>query len=111
MQRFLLSLARLLAVTEQTLVDTAEKVNEVIGEMIGPVLIALGGAGAIYMIIIGVQYAKSEDEKGRAETMKRLINCLIGVLIIITLAVLCMAIKWDQLIPSLFGYLEETPTT
>jgi len=89
---------------------TAKKVVDIIKTMIGPVLMVLGGAGTIYIIILGVQYAKAEDNNKRLEIKKRLINLGIGVICIFVLATLCLAIPWQKLATDLFGVVwEATP--
>ena len=82
----------------------ATKVGQILSTMVGPVLMVLGGASAIYMIVMGVQYARAEDDSKRSETKKRILNAFIGMVIIVVLAVLCMAIDWNALINSIFGY-------
>ena len=81
----------------------AQKVGEIISTMIGPVLTVLGGAGAIYMVVLGVQYAKAEDDNKRLEVKKRLINIGIGIGIIFVLATLCLALDWEAIAGELFG--------
>lgn len=99
MHNFLLSMSQLLGAAE-----AATKATEILNGIAGPVLIALGGAAAIYMIVLGVQFAKSEDDGKRNEIKKRLVNTAIGVVVIIALGTLCTAIKWDSIVEQLFGY-------
>ena len=88
-------------------VATAQKVNEVLHNIVGPCLTALGGMAIIYIVVLGVQYAKSENADKRAEMKKRIVNLAIGVVIMIVMITMCFAIQWDKIIPELFGYLEE----
>ena len=81
----------------------AVKVSEIMHSMIGPVLMVLGGAGAIYMIVLGVQYAKAEDDNKRTEVKKRLLNIGIGICAIFVLAALCIAVDWVGVTQDLFG--------
>lgn len=99
----LLNIGMLLAVD---LAATADKVNEVLHNIVGPCLTALEGCAIIYMVILGVQYAKSENGDKRTEVKKRITNLAIGAVAIIVMITLCFAIKWDKIIPELFGYLE-----
>lgn len=46
-----------------------------------PIIIIVGMAGAIYAIVIGVQYSKAEGSEKRDEAKKKLINGLIGVVV------------------------------
>lgn len=99
---FLLSMMQLLAAAE-----AAEKVKEIVQTMLGPTLMVLGGAGVIYMIVMGVQYAKADDDAKRTEIKKRLINLGIGIAAIFILATLCLTIQWDAIVNDLFGYAFE----
>lgn len=85
---------------------TAEKVYEVLHNIVGPCLSAIEGCAVIYIIILGVQYAKSESSDKRAEVKKRITNLAIGAVAILVMITLCFAIRWDAIIPELFGYLE-----
>ena len=84
--------------------DAAEKVTEILRNTIGPILLALGGAGTIYVIILGVNYAKAEDHAKRKDAKKRIWNLVIGIFAMFTLAALCISIKWDKLVTDMFGY-------
>ena len=99
MQKLLVVMGQLLAAKE-----AAEKVTEILRTMVGPILTALGGAGTIYVIILGCQYAKAEDDGKRKDIKKRIWNLVIGIVAMFTLAALCIAIKWDSLVSEMFGY-------
>ena len=104
MNKFMMNIGKLLAVD---LVATSAKVSEILKGIVGPCLTALGSIGVIYMVVMGVQYAKAESEEKRAEVKKRLVNLAIGVVVMIVMITLCFAIKWDTVIPEMFGYLGE----
>lgn len=87
-------------------VDTANKVNDVLKTIVSPCLVALEGMAIIYIVILGVQYAKSESADKRSEAKKRIVNLAIGAVAILVMLTLCAAIKWDAVIPELFGYLD-----
>ena len=106
MNKFLMIVNKLMSGSDkdnERLVELGSKITEILGKYVGPILIALSGAAAIYMVVLGVQYAKSESDDKRAEVKKRLINMVIGVLIMIGLTVMCMAIPWADII-QIFGY-------
>lgn len=86
------------------LVRTSQQVHEILGGIVGPCMSVIGSIGIIYMIVMGVQYAKAESDEKRAEFKTRMINLAIGLIIILILVVLCMAIRWDVVIPEVFGY-------
>ena len=83
----------------------SDDVNTILKNWVGPIMICLGAVGAIYMVILGVQYAKSESDSKRAEAKSRMINCLIGVIAIIVLAALCIGMDWAGL-AKIFGYTQ-----
>ncbi len=105
MKNLLLNMSRLLASYDR-LGQTAAKVNQVLENIVGPCLSVLGLFAIIYVIFLGVQYAKSESDEKRAENKKRMINTLIGAIVLILLITLCYAIQWDSLIPQMFGYMK-----
>ena len=88
-------------------VRTGQKVYDVLHNIVGPCLTVLGSIAVIYIIVLGVQYAKSENADKRAEMKKRIVNLAIGVVILFIMLTMCFAIRWDTVIPQLFGYLEE----
>ncbi len=83
---------------------TAAKVNEILSQIVGPIMIAIGGAMSIYIVILAVQYAKSENDNKRAEAKTRMVNCFIGIVIIAVLAALCMGMNWEGIVRSMYGY-------
>ena len=50
-----------------------------------PILIVLVAAGTIYSVILGVNMARADSSEKREEAKKRLINFLIGIVIVIVL--------------------------
>lgn len=106
MKRFLMSMSRLLAPNKDTLVELSNQIHDILSTIVGPILIALGGAGAIYIVVLGVQFAKSESEEKRTEAKKRMINLAIGVVLILALASVCTFIDWASFI-QIFGYAGE----
>lgn len=109
MNNFLLKISMLL--DQQTrLQATSAKVNEILKNIVGPCLSVIGSLGILYIIILGVQYAKSESDEKRAECKKRMVNLAIGVIVMIIMLTLCFAIKWDKIVPELFGYYPNVPT-
>lgn len=88
------------------LLTLGDDVHAILSGWVGPIFIALGGVGAIYVIILGIQYIKSENDSKRAEAKTRMINAIIGVLSLIIIAVVCLAVDWDELV-KIFGYAAE----
>lgn len=58
---------------------------ELIDSAIIPVLIVLVAVGTIYSVVLGVNMARADSSEKREEAKKRLINFLIGIVIIIVL--------------------------
>lgn len=83
-----------------TLSAVANKLAELMKKIVGPVLIVIGAAAALYAIYLGVMYAKAEDANKRKEVQGRLIGAAIGVVIILVGITLCYAINWSGLVNS-----------
>lgn len=66
---------------------TLAPIAELVGEILVPLLIVIGAAGSLYAIVLGVQYSKAESSEKREEAKKRLINALIGIIVLIILFV------------------------
>jgi len=64
-----------------------DTIRDMLNEMLLPFLIAIGAAGTIYAIWLGVNYSKSEGD-ARTEAKKRIVNFLIGFICIMVLLVL-----------------------
>lgn len=82
--------------------EVADKLVTVIEKIMGPVLTVIGVLAVVYAVYLGVQYAKAEDADARKKVQGRLIGALIGAVIIVAGAVLCFAIKWENVFKDLF---------
>mgnify|MGYP005794446867 CR=1 FL=1 len=49
------------------------------------ILAAIGGAGTVYAIILGINLAKSESEDQRKNAQNRIKNTIIGVVVLLVL--------------------------
>ena len=74
--------------TPQWIIDFIAPVIRILNTLLIPVIILLGTAGTIYAIVLGVQYAKAETADKRDECKKRLINAVIGIVIMLVALVL-----------------------
>ena len=81
----------------------AAKVDSIVKSWIGPLFTVVGAIGAVYIVILAVQYAKSENDNKRAEVKSRITNCVIGVLSLLCIAALCFFIDWQK-VANIFGY-------
>lgn len=97
-----INMGRLLAETDQ-LKAIGEEVNTILNIWVGPIFIALGGVGFIYIIVLAVQYAKSENDSKRAEAKTRIVNCVIGVIALLVIAFVSLTIDWASVV-QIFGY-------
>lgn len=84
--------------TDSSLTQIANTFTTAMKSVVGPVLIVIGAAAAIYAIYLGVMYAKAEDANKRKEVQGRLIGAAIGVVIILVGITLCYAINWAGLV-------------
>ncbi|MDY5677056.1 MAG: hypothetical protein SPK63_04625 [Eubacteriales bacterium] len=105
MTNLLANISMLLSQSKRV-VDTAQKVHEVLANIVAPCLTVLGSLAIMYVIVLGVQYAKSENDEKRAEVKKRIINTAIGAVAIIVLILLCWLVDWGRIIPQIFGYVD-----
>lgn len=63
-------------------------IDDLLDVMIVPLLILIGSAGLIYSIVLGVNYSKAENPDKREEAKKRLVNTIVGFVILLVLLVL-----------------------
>ena len=63
-------------------------IDELFDVMIVPLLSLLGGAGTIYAIVLGVHYSKADSSDKREEAKKRLVNTIIGFVVVFVLLVI-----------------------
>lgn len=103
MNKLMLSINRLLV----DLNSISEKVHTILKTIAGPILMALGSVGVIYILVLGVQYAKSENDDKRATVKKRIVNLAIGIFAMFALATICLTVKWDVIVPELFSYMRQ----
>ena len=80
-----------------SLTSLANTLAGIMKDIMGPILIIIGAAAAIYAIYLGVMYAKAEDASKRKEVQGRLIGAVIGVVIILVGVTLCYAVNWTAI--------------
>lgn len=68
--------------------NIVKPIADALSVILGPMLILLGSAGAIYAIVLGVNLSRAESSDKREEAKKRLINFVIGIAAAIILLVL-----------------------
>ena len=82
----------------------ASGVERIMKDIVGPIMIVIGALLVIFMIKIGVDYAKAEDANKRKEKMGHLIGIGVGIVIIIVGITLCYAINWVELYATATGH-------
>lgn len=63
-------------------------IKDAINQVMWPILIVVAAAGTIYAIVLGVNMARADSTEKREEAKKRVINVLIGMVIIVGLILL-----------------------
>ncbi len=65
-----------------------EPVVKVIDSLMIPIIICVGLGGAIFAIVLGVQMARAESTDKRDEVKKKLINAVIGIVVMLIILIL-----------------------
>lgn len=68
--------------------NVMEPILKLMQSVLVPLLILVGTAGSIYAVILGVNYSKAEDPGKREEAKKRLVNAILGIVIMIALLII-----------------------
>ena len=63
----------------------ANPVISLINSLLGPLLGIVGAAGAIYCVVLGVKFAKAEEQQDREKAKGALKNAVIGFVLIFVL--------------------------
>ena len=64
-----------------------EPILSLMRNILVPLLILVGTACSIYAVILGVNYSKAEDAGKREEAKKRLVNAIIGLVVMIAILI------------------------
>ena len=76
------------AETPEWMQNVLKPVTQVLQLLLTPLLIIIGTAGSIYAIVLGVNYSRAETADKRDEAKKRMINAIIGLVIMMLLLIL-----------------------
>ena len=79
--------------------SVASPIVGLINSLLGPLLGIVGAAGAIYCVVLGVKFAKAEEQQDREKAKQALKNAIIGFVLIF---VLLLALK--LLMPALINW-------
>ena len=79
-------LPMLVAVEEPKWIENVSgTIKEVVNFIVWPVITIVATVGVIYAIVLGVNYAKAESSEDRENAKKRIINVVVGALLMIVL--------------------------
>jgi len=67
--------------------NVIDPILDIMDILLPVLLIVIGTAGSIYAIVLGVNFARAETSDKREEAKKRLLNVVIGLVIIIVMLV------------------------
>ena len=79
--------------------QVAAPIIDLINSLLGPLLGIVGAAGAIYSVVLGVKFAKAEEQQDREKAKQALKNAIIGFVLIF---VLLLALK--LLLPTMINW-------
>lgn len=68
--------------------DVVNPILGILDSLLVPILIIVGTAGSIYAIILGVNYSRAETSDKREEAKKRMINAIVGLVVMVFLLVI-----------------------
>lgn len=83
--------------------SVASPVIGLINSLLGPLLGIVGAAGAIYCVVLGVKFAKAEEQQDREKAKHSLKNAIIGFVLIF---VLLLALK--LLMPAMIKWTNQS---
>ena len=76
-------------------------IKDAFNTIMWPILIVVAAAGTIYAIVLGINMARADSTEKREEAKKRVINVLIGMVIIVAL-ILLIQLFINQILPNWF---------
>ena len=82
--------------------SVASPIIGLINALLGPLLGIVGAAGAIFCVVLGVKFAKAEEQQDREKAKQALKNAIIGFVLIF---VLLLALK--RLMPAMIGWVNQ----
>lgn len=82
-------------------------ITNAISDILWPILIVVAAAGTIYAIVLGVNMARADSTEKREEAKKRVINVLVGMIIIVAI-ILLLQLFVNTILPNWIGNPGET---
>lgn len=77
----------ILAMSEKELTQIVKPLLDVLGVVVPVLLTVIGAVGAIWVIFLGVKYAKAEDPQEHDKARSALKNAIIGFVLIFVLLI------------------------
>ena len=68
--------------------DIAKKIYVIVDSLLWPIFGIIAVLGIVYAIVLGVNYAKAETSDKKEEAKKRIINAVVGVVVMLALIVI-----------------------
>ena len=85
--------------------NMASKIFDIAKQILIPVMIIVGVAGIFYSIYLGVNMARADSSDKREEAKKRLVNAIVGFVVIFILILLLFL--FCQNANSIFGWTKD----
>lgn len=83
---------------------TVAPIINIMNSVVPILLILIGTAGAIFIVILGVNYSKAEDSSKREDAKKRLVGAVIGI--VLTIALLIIIFLFTKNAPSVIRWIK-----
>ena len=80
----------------------AQPIVSLLNSLLAPLMAIVGAAGALYCVVLGVKFAKAEEQQDREKAKGALKNAIIGFVLIF---VLLLAL--NLLMPQMKGWVDE----
>jgi len=77
--------------------NPASELQGALRDIVNPILIVLGGLGALFAIYLGVRLATAQDESKRKEAKAQLMWAIIGIILIFAMVGIFYLPFWGQI--------------
>ena len=85
--------------------DIVNAMGEIINNIMWPAIAIILTLGIVYCIILGVNYAKAETSDKKEEAKKRIVNAVVGVVIMLALIAILKVVVDN--IPEIAGWVDD----
>lgn len=100
-------------VTDPWMKDIVKPLQSIVLSLLWPILFVLSVVGIVYVVMLGVQYAKAESPDNREKAKSRMVNAIVGIVIMLVLiiAMLILAQNLENIITWIQGFAKEPTAT